>query len=130
MVMVIYKLTFGTSLTFLLGLLSAILIPVALQLSHCSILLAFIFILLFCRAVAIAVSPLLLLLLGLPCRSSLLSTIFNSSRHLYCHANFIAAVHFVAVQPASLQLFIQARPFFCWVVIFALVLLSPYSFCC
>ena len=90
--------------------------------SHCSRLAAkssfyfacFIFILLFCRAVAIAVSPLLLffLLLGLPYRSSLLSTIFNTSHHFYCHAIFIAAVHFIAVQPAQLlRLFIQDLTF-------------------
>ena len=47
-----------------------------LQLSHHSILLAFVFILLFSRAVAIAVSPLLFSLLGWLCRSSLLSAIF------------------------------------------------------
>ena len=94
-------------MTFLLGLLSAILIAVAfraiLQLSH-SILLSFIFILLFSCAVAIAVLPLLFSLLGLPCRSSLLSAIFNSSCHFYCHAIFIAAVHFV-VQPSRITVF-------------------------
>ena len=64
-------------------------------------LLAFIFILLFPCAVAIAVSPLLFTLLGLPYHSSLLSAIFNSIHHFYCHAILIAAVHFVAVQPDS-----------------------------
>ena len=43
---------------------------------------------------AIATSPLWFSLLGLPCHSSLLYTIFNSSRH------FIAATLFVAVQQA------------------------------
>ena len=76
-----------------------------LQLSHRSVLLTFILILLFSRAIAIAVSPLLLLLLGLPCRSSLLFTIFYSSRHFYSHAIFIAAVHFIAVQPAIIVAF-------------------------
>ena len=91
------SLPFETSLTFLLGLLSAVLIAVALQLSHHSTLLAFIFILLFSHAVPIAVSPLLFSLLGLPCRSSLLTTILNSSCHFYCHAIFIAAVYYIAV---------------------------------
>ena len=71
-----------------------------LQLSHRSILLVFIFILLFCRAVAIAVSSLLFSQLGLPCCSSLLSAIFNSSCHFYCHTILIAAVYFIAIQPA------------------------------
>ena len=70
------SLLFGTSLTFWLGLLSGYLASKSL--------LAFIFILLFSRAVAIAVSQLLFSLLGLLCRSSFLSAIFNSSR------NFIA----------------------------------------
>ena len=55
---------------------------------------------------AIAVSPLLLSLLGLPCRSSLLSAIF-------CHAIFIAAIHFIAVQPATSRLFIQGWTLSC-----------------
>ena len=54
---------------------------------------------------AIAVSPLLLSLIGLPCRSSLPSTIFNSSRHFYCHVILIAAVHFIAVQSAIIVAF-------------------------
>ena len=54
---------------------------------------------------AIAISPLLFLLLGLLCRSLLLSAIFNSSRHFYCHVIFIAAVHFIAVQPAIIAAF-------------------------
>ena len=69
-----------------------------LQLSNRSILLAIIFILLFSRAVAIAVSPGFFFAAW---RSSLLSTIFNSSCQFYCRAIFIAAVHFVAVQPDS-----------------------------
>ena len=81
--------------------------------SHCgrlspscnSILLAFIFILLFSRAVAIAISPLLFSLLGLPYHSSLLSTILILGRHFYSHAIFIAAVHFIAVQPAIIVAF-------------------------
>ena len=48
---------------------------------------------------AISVSPLLFSLLGLPCRSSLLSAIFNSSCHFYCHAIFIT------VQPAIITAF-------------------------
>ena len=93
------------------------------------------FILLFSRTVAIAVSLLLFSLLVLPCRSSLfqlLSTIFNSSRHFYCHAFSIAASHFVTIQPDSNYrgFSFKAGPFFCWVAIFALVLLSPYSSCC
>ena len=84
---------------------------------------------------AIAVSLLLFSLLMLPCRSSLfqlLSTIFNSSRHFYCHAISIAASHFVTIQPDSNYrgFSFKAGPFFCWVAIFALVLLSPYSSCC
>ena len=73
------------------------------------------------RAMAIAVSPLLFSLLGLPCRSSLLSALFNSSRHF-------AAVHFVAVQPDSNyhSFSFKAGPFFCLFAIFALVLFSPY----
>ena len=78
------------SLTFLLGLLSAILIAVAFR--HLTTyvvslfcLLDFIFILLFSRAVAIAVSWLLFFPLGLPCHSSLFSAIFNSRHHFYCH---------------------------------------------
>ena len=70
------SLPFGMSLTFLLGYLSGYVASKSL--------LAFIFILLFSCAVAIAVSQLLFSLLGLPCRSSLLSAIFNSS------CNFIA----------------------------------------
>ena len=73
------SLPFGTSLTFLLGLLSVVLIAVAfrhLATNHHSIVLAFIFILLFSHAMAFAVSPLLFSLLGLPCRSSFLAAIF------------------------------------------------------
>ena len=80
---------------------------------------------------AIDVSLQLFSLLGLPCRSSLLSAIFNSNRHIYCRAIFIAAIHFVTVQPDSSYrgFSFQAGPFFCWVAIFALVLSLPYSFC-
>ena len=74
-----------------------------LPISHRSILLAFI--LLFSRAVAIAVSPLLFSLLGLPCHSSLLSAIFNSSRHFYCNAIFIATPF--SLLPSILLLFSQ-----------------------
>ena len=95
--------------------------------SHRSILLAFIFILLFSHVVAITVSPLLFLLFGLPCRYSLISAIFNSSLHFYCHAIFIAAVHFIAVQPAISRLFIQGWTLSCH---FCSGLSLPYSFCC
>ena len=130
------SLPFGMSLTFLLGLLSAVLIAVAFR--HLATKLSFYFacfyyfFLLFSCAVAIAVSPLLFSLLGLPCRSLLFSAIFNSSRHLYCHAIFIAAVHFVTVQPDSNNrgFSFKAGPFFCWMADFALVLSSPYSSCC
>ena len=126
------SLPFGTSLTFLLGLLSAILIAVtfchlATKLIHHSILLAFIFSLLFSRTVAIAISLLWFSLLGWHCCSSLLSAIFNSSCHFYCRAIFIAAVHFVAVKSDSNY---HSFSFICWVAIFTLVLSSYISFCC
>ena len=101
------KFTIWNVVTFLLSLLSAILIVVAfchLQVSHHSVLLAFMFVLLFSCDMAIAVSPLLFSLLGLLCHSSFLSAIFNSSRY-FCHASFIAAVHFKAVQPAIIAAF-------------------------
>ena len=84
------------------------------NLGHCSILLAFIFILLFSRT--IAVLPLLFSLLGLPCRYllfQLLSAIFNSIHHFYCRAIFIAAIPFCrcsARQQLS-RLFIQGWTF-------------------
>ena len=99
------SLPFGTSLTFLLSLLSAILIAVAFR--HLATRSSFYFscfYFIFARAMAISVSPLFFSLLELPCHSSYfehLSTIFNFSCHFYCHAIFIAAVHFVAVQPDS-----------------------------
>ena len=65
------------------------------------------YILLFCRAVAIAVSQLLFSLLGLPCHSSLLSAIFNFSCHFYCHAIFIAAIHLLDLSFVEL-------PFLLW----------------
>ena len=57
---------------------------------------------------------------------------FASSRHFYCHAIFIAAIYFVAVQPDSnyCVFSFKAGPFFSWVAVFALVMSSPYSFCC
>ena len=97
----------------MVSLLSSVLIVVAFRhlVSHHSILLAFIFILLFSRAMAIAISPLLFSLLELPCHSLLLSAIFKSSRHFNCHAIFIASVYFIAVQPVILLLFIQGWTF-------------------
>ena len=109
------SLLFGMSLTFLLGFLSAVLIAVAfchLATKSSFYFACFIFILLFSRTAAIAVSP-LFSLLGLPCRSSLLSAIFNSSRYFYCHAIFIAAVHFIAVQSAISRLFTQGWTLSC-----------------
>ena len=70
-----------------------------------AILLAFIFILLFSRAVAIAVLPLLLIAFATWVAMPLLSAIFNSSHHFYYHAIFIAAVRFIAVQPAIIASF-------------------------
>ena len=94
----VYKLT----VWYVVDILArSVLIAAILQLSHHSILL-------FSRAMAIAVSPLLFtVLLGLLCHSLLLSAICNSSCHFYCHASFITAVHFIAVQPAISRLFIQ-----------------------
>ena len=66
----------------------------------------------FSRAVAIAVSPLLFSLLGLPCCSSLLSAIFILAA-IFCHAIFISAIHFIAVQPAISRLFIQSWTLSC-----------------
>ena len=69
---------------------------------------------------AIAFSPLLFLQLGLPCCSSLLSAIFNSSRHFCCRAIFIATVHFIIVLIAAfhswLDLFFSfvELPFLLW----------------
>ena len=96
-------------MTFLLDLLSAVLTAVALRhlaTKPSSYFACFIFILLFSRAVAIAVSPLLFLLLGLLCHSLLLSAIFNSSCHFHrcrpfyryrpfyhCSTSNIAAFH-------------------------------------
>ena len=60
----------------------------------------------------IAVSPLLFSLLGLPCHSSLLSAIFIIAA-IFCDAIFIAAIHFIAVQPAILRLFIQGWTLSC-----------------
>ena len=88
-------LPFGTSLTFLLSLLSAVLIVVAFHyLAAKSLYFAcFYFYFAVSRAMTIAVLPLWFSLLVLPCCSSLLSAIFNSGRCFYCHAIFIAAVH-------------------------------------
>ena len=84
-------------MTFLLSFLSLWSPFAILQLSHCSILLSFIFILLFSHAVAIAVLPLLFLLLRLPCRA-----VLGFSPPFYIVAAiFFAAVYFVAVQPDS-----------------------------
>ena len=111
------NLSFGTSLTFLLGLLSAVLIAGAFR--HLATKSSFYFACFYFRfafvshAVATAVSPVLFSLLGLPCRSSLLTAIFNSSRHFYCHDIFIAVVHFIAVQPAMSRLFIQGWTLSC-----------------
>ena len=107
------SLPFGMSLTFLLSLLSAVLVAVAFRHLATKSLLSFIFILLFSHAVAIAVSLLSFSLLGLPCHSSLLSAIFISSCHFYCHAIFIAAVHFITVQPAILRLLIPGWTLSC-----------------
>ena len=51
-----------------------------------------------------------------------LSAIFNSSCPFYCRAIFIAAVHFVAVQPDSNYhgFSFKAGPFFYWIAVFAL----------
>ena len=43
----------------------------------------------------------------LGCRAILRFSLPFLIRHFYCHAIFIAAVHFIAVQPAVSQLFIQ-----------------------
>ena len=69
---------------------------------------------------AIVVLPLFFLQLGLQCRSSLLSAIFNSSCCFYSHAVFIAAVHFIAVQPdINFRGFsFKAGPFLCLVAFF------------
>ena len=78
---------------------------------------------------AIVVLPLFFLQLGLPCRSSLLSAIFNSSRRFYSHAVFIAAVYFIAVQPdINFRGFsFKAGPFLCLVAFFFAFL---FFFCC
>ena len=123
------SLPFLTSLTFLLGLLSAVLIAVAfrhLALSHCSILLAFILFCCFlvpwlspsrrycfsclgCRAVLLFSLPFLIL------AAILLRCHFQHCRPFYCcSASNIAAFH----SRLDLEL-----PFF------ALVLSSPYSCC-
>ena len=85
-----------------------------------------IFILLYSHAMAIAVSPLLFSLLGLPCRSSLLSAIFilvaifilaAILAAIFCHAIFITAIHFIAVQPAISRLHSRLDfelPFLLW----------------
>ena len=109
------KLTVWNDVDVLARSLSAVLIAVAfrhLATKPSYYFACYIFILLFSRAVAIAISPLLFSLLGLPCRSSLLSAIFILAA-IFCHAIFIAAIHFIAVQPAILWLFIQGWTLSC-----------------
>ena len=81
---------------------------------------------------AIAFLPVLFSLLGLPCRSSLLSAIFILAAIFY-HAIFIVAIHFIAVQPAISQLFIQGWTLSCRfcsgpVVAIFILLLKMFSF--
>ena len=103
------SLPFGTLLTFLLGLPSAVLIAVAFRylatMSSFYFACFYFYFAVFSHCGYIAVSLFLFSLLGLPCRSSLLSAIFRSSCHFYCCAIFIAAVHFIALQPAIITTF-------------------------
>ena len=126
------SLPFGISLTFLLGLLSAVLIAVTFRhLATKSSVLFCLLLFLFSSTVAIAVSPLLFSLIELPCRSLLLSAIFNSRCHFYCHDLFSSLLSILSLFSQQYRGFsFKAGPFFCRVAIFALVLVSLYSFCC
>ena len=119
------SLPFGTSLTFLLGLLSAVLIVVAFH--HLATKSSFYFAYFYfyfavfsrcdyCHLATIVFAA----WVAVPFFTSLR----NSSHHFYCRAIFIAANHFVAVQPDSnyRSFSFKAGPFFCWIAIFALAI--------
>ena len=116
----------GTSLTFLLGLLSAVLIAVAFR--HLATKSSFYFTCFYfylaCRLAAIVFAA----WVAVP--------FFASSRHFYCHAIFIAAVHFIAAQPALSRLFMQGWTFlllscrFCAGPVVAMFILLLKTFHC
>ena len=108
------SLPFGTSSTFLLGLLSAILIVVAFRHLATKPLFYFAcfyfyFAVFLCRGYCRLATIVFAAGVAVPFFASL----HPSSCHFYCHAIFITAIYFIAVQPAISQLFIQGWTLSC-----------------